>query len=164
MSFIVDIIHSGGWVSYPLMIVALLLSYLLALRYFHLKSLKPLSLQLNQAPITLENIKLIHFERSMELDFAKSIIKSLVVIAPLLGLLGTVVGMIETFESLDGMQMHSSSGGIAGGIAQAMFTTEMGLIISIPGLLVSRWLDRLQTIEKIKDDQTIAKIKIQENL
>jgi biopolymer transport protein ExbB len=65
-------------------------------------------------------------------------------VAPLLGLLGTVIGMIETFDSLGDMSLFSQSGGIAGGISQALFTTQMGLAVSIPGLIVNGILSRRQ--------------------
>ena len=74
----------------------------------------------------------------------RSIITGIVAVAPLLGLLGTVVGMIETFESLGDMSLFSQSGGIAGGISQALFTTQMGLAVAIPGLLMKGYLDRRQ--------------------
>ena len=67
-----------------------------------------------------------------------------IVISPLLGLLGTVIGMIETFDSLATMTLHSQSGGIAGGISQALFTTQMGLTVAIPGLLAHSILNRKQ--------------------
>lgn len=70
--------------------------------------------------------------------------RTVVTVAPLLGLLGTVSGMIETFASLGDMAMHSSSGGIAGGISQALLTTQFGLAIAIPGVLVVGLLDRRQ--------------------
>jgi biopolymer transport protein ExbB len=80
----------------------------------------------------------------------------IVVIAPLTGLLGTVSGMIETFDSLADMALFSQSGGIAGGISEALFTTQMGLAVAIPGLLVGRMLKRRQAalqseIEQVKD-------------
>lgn len=76
------------------------------------------------------------------------VITAIVAVAPLLGLLGTVSGMIETFNSLGDMSLFSQSGGIAGGISQALFTTQMGLAVAIPGLLVKNFLDRRQrTIE-----------------
>lgn len=71
-------------------------------------------------------------------------IRSIVAVAPLMGLLGTVTGMIETFASLGDMSLFSQSGGIAGGIAQALFTTQMGLAVAVPGLLVGNMLDRRQ--------------------
>ena len=70
------------------------------------------------------------------------LILTLVGVAPLLGLLGTVSGMIETFDSLADMSLFSQSGGIAGGISQALFTTQMGLAVAIPGLIVGGLLDR----------------------
>lgn len=67
---------------------------------------------------------------------------SLVMSAPLLGLLGTVSGMIETFDALGQQAMHRQGGGIAGGISEALLTTEVGLCIAIPGTLVARMIDR----------------------
>ena len=93
-------------------------------------------------------------EKSM--NGGKIIIKSIVTAAPLAGLLGTVTGMIETFDSLADMSLHSSSGGIAGGISQALFTTQMGLSVAVPGVVTSVLLDRKQQslsseLDKIKD-------------
>ena len=72
------------------------------------------------------------------------LITTIVMVAPLLGLLGTVIGMIETFDSLADMSLYSQSGGIAGGISQALFTTQMGLAVSIPGLIVNGILSKKQ--------------------
>jgi biopolymer transport protein ExbB len=72
------------------------------------------------------------------------LITTIVMIAPLIGLLGTVIGMIETFDSLGDMSLYSQSGGIAGGISQALFTTQMGLAVSIPGMIVNGILNRKQ--------------------
>jgi biopolymer transport protein ExbB len=72
------------------------------------------------------------------------LIKIIVMVSPLMGLLGTVTGMIETFDSLGDMSLYSQSGGIAGGISQALFTTQMGLAVSVPGLVVGRILDKRQ--------------------
>lgn len=74
----------------------------------------------------------------------KPVINTIVMIAPLLGLLGTVNGMIETFNSLADMALFTQSGGIAGGISQALFTTQMGLAVAIPGFLMKSMLDRKQ--------------------
>ena len=68
--------------------------------------------------------------------------KTICIVAPLAGLLGTVTGMIETFDSLAEMSLFTQSGGIAGGISEALFTTQMGLIVAVPGVLIGRILDR----------------------
>ena len=72
--------------------------------------------------------------------------KSIVMVAPLTGLLGSVTGMIESFDSLADMALFSQSGGIAGGISQALITTQMGLAIAIPGLIAGRILERKQAL------------------
>ena len=83
-------------------------------------------------------------EEAKEIKRYKVLITTIVLVAPLLGLLGTVAGMIETFDSLGDMSLFSQSGGIAGGISQALITTQMGLAVSIPGLIVNGILDKKQ--------------------
>jgi biopolymer transport protein ExbB len=91
-----------------------------------------------------------------ELDSGRVAIRSMVSAAPLTGLLGTVIGMIETFDSIGEMTLFAQSGGIAGGISQALFTTQMGLAVAVPGIVLGRILDRRQArveqeLEQIKD-------------
>jgi len=83
------------------------------------------------------------------------LIISIVSVAPVLGLLGTVSGMIETFDSLGDMTLFAQSGGIAGGISQALFTTQMGLAVAIPGLIVGGLLDR----KALRLRQELAQVK-----
>jgi len=62
-------------------------------------------------------------------------------VSPLLGLLGTVSGMIETFK----MMTLFGSGDpevVSGGIAQALVTTELGLVVAIPALILNAILSR----------------------
>ena len=86
----------------------------------------------------------------------RTLIRTIVLVAPLAGLLGTVSGMIEMFESLGDQTFYSQSGGVANGISQALFTTEFGLVIAIPGMVIGRLLDRKEMkmreeIEQIKE-------------
>ncbi len=63
-------------------------------------------------------------------------------VAPLLGLLGTVSGMIETFK----MMTLFGAGDpqvVSGGISQALITTELGLIVAIPALVLNALLSRV---------------------
>lgn len=83
-------------------------------------------------------------EYQRELKQGSVLITTLVMIAPLLGLLGTVMGMIVTFESLGDMTLFSQSGGIAAGISTALFTTQMGLVVAVPGVIAKSVLDRRQ--------------------
>ncbi|WP_242447250.1 MotA/TolQ/ExbB proton channel family protein [Nitrosomonas supralitoralis] len=84
------------------------------------------------------------YEYEREINKFSVLVRIVIIISPLLGLLGTVIGMIETFDSLATMTLYSQSGGIAGGISQALFTTQMGLTVAIPGLLAHSILNRKQ--------------------
>jgi biopolymer transport protein ExbB len=74
-----------------------------------------------------------------------TMIRGMVAAAPLLGLLGTVSGMVETFGVLGGVEAwtQGSERGMARGISTALWTTELGLVVGIPGLLASRALERV---------------------
>ena len=77
--------------------------------------------------------------------------------APLVGLLGTVTGMLTTFGALSlGSGGEKTMAMIAGGISEALFSTQMGLAVAIPGLLVGRILTQRQALlegelAKLKD-------------
>jgi len=62
-------------------------------------------------------------------------------VAPLLGLLGTVSGMIDTFKMMTIFGSGDAST-VSGGISEALITTELGLIVAIPSLIVSALLTR----------------------
>jgi biopolymer transport protein ExbB len=76
---------------------------------------------------------------SRDLKFMKRAVST----APLLGLLGTVTGMLTTFTAL-----ATGSGGektmdmVAGGISEALITTETGLLIAVPGMFLQYHLTR----------------------
>lgn len=76
-------------------------------------------------------------------------------LAPLLGLLGTVLGMVEMFQSLHDVGQVSSAA-VTGGIWKALFTTVAGLTVGIPtifmhGLLVSRIDNEEETLNRGAD-------------
>jgi biopolymer transport protein ExbB len=70
-----------------------------------------------------------------------SVIGVLAAIAPLLGLLGTVTGMIATFDVL-AVFGTGNARAMAGGISEALITTQTGLLVAIPGLYMKGFLDR----------------------
>lgn len=86
----------------------------------------------------------------------RTLVRTIVVVAPLAGLLGTVNGMIEMFQSLGTQTFYSQSGGVANGISRALITTQFGLVVAIPGMIVGRLLDRREhrmneDIDQIKE-------------
>ena len=182
---LVDYLKSGGFVMIPLVVLAAVLWFGLGYRMFTLRrgTTKNVRRVIERAKdgrrkkstgiipravhVALSELKpgipdirhrlttrLTVFD--LEMERFSILTKSVVAVAPLLGLLGTVSGMIETFDSLGDMSLFAQSGGIAGGISLALFTTQMGLAVAIPGLLIGRILDQRQEslqmeIQKIKD-------------
>ena len=61
--------------------------------------------------------------------------------APLIGLLGTVIGMLQTFDGLS-MQDSYKMDTVASGISQALVTTQTGLLVAIPALAFIHLLQR----------------------
>ena len=59
-------------------------------------------------------------------------------VAPLLGLLGTVVGMIRVFTEIT-VQGTGNANALAGGISEALITTAAGLVVAIPALVMHRY-------------------------
>ena len=94
---------------------------------------------------------------STRLNRFGSLILMIAGVAPLLGLLGTVTGMIQTFDVITEFGT-SDPKLLAGGIAVALVTTEQGLLVAIPcllfGNLLSGWADR------IKDDMEKGALKV----
>ncbi|MBB5186384.1 biopolymer transport protein ExbB [Zhongshania antarctica] len=63
-------------------------------------------------------------------------------LAPLLGLLGTVLGMIEAFRAMETAGEQVNPAILSGGIWQALLTTAAGLIVAIPISVLHSWLER----------------------
>jgi len=88
------------------------------------------------------------------LEKGLGMIKLLAAVAPLLGLLGTVTGMIETFQSIS-LFGTGDPKLMANGISQALVTTMLGLCIAIPLLFLHSLLaSRSKALVQILDEQT----------
>lgn len=94
---------------------------------------------------------------SSHLERFGSFILVIAAVSPLLGLLGTVTGMISTFEVIT---EHGTGDPqlLSGGISVALITTELGLIVAIPTLLIGNVLSGWA--ERIKDDMQKAALRI----
>jgi biopolymer transport protein ExbB len=84
----------------------------------------------------------------------QSFLKLAVAAGPLLGLIGTVIGMILTFQSIT--ESGSSDPKLmAAGISQAMIATVLGLSIAIPLLFMNAWLSSMsKSIVQVLDEQS----------
>lgn len=77
----------------------------------------------------------------------------LAVVSPLMGLLGTVLGMIEAFQQLSLAGGSANAAVLAAGIWQALLTTAMGLIVAIPAALAANMLgSRLDRVGHVIED------------
>ncbi len=85
-------------------------------------------------------------------------IKIIAVVAPLLGLLGTVTGMIQTFQAIT-LYGAGDPQTMAGGISQALVTTVLGLVVAIPTVFL-HWLasSRARRIEGVLEEHAAGLI------
>lgn len=67
-----------------------------------------------------------------------SVLNSMVKAMPLIGLLGTVAGMVDTFSGLSGSSMNN----VSDGISKALLTTQLGLLAALPGVFSIVYLKR----------------------
>ncbi|MCH8530409.1 MAG: MotA/TolQ/ExbB proton channel family protein [Saccharospirillum sp.] len=86
-----------------------------------------------------------------------STLGTIAAISPLLGLLGTVFGMIEVFTAIM-IQGTGNTGVLAGGISQALITTAAGLSVAIPALIFHRALTRRVDELLINMEQNSARL------
>ena len=88
------------------------------------------------------------------LERGNTLVKVLSVVAPLLGLLGTVTGMIEVFQQIT-LFGTGDPKIMAGGISQALVTTVLGLVMAIPLLLIHSVLHaRSRSLVQVLDEQS----------
>jgi biopolymer transport protein ExbB len=91
------------------------------------------------------------------------ILSTIANLTPLLGLLGTVSGMIKTFNVIS-IQGVGNPAPLAGGIAEALITTASGLCIAIPTLVCYRILkDKAESLIFEMEESSIKLIEIMEN-
>jgi biopolymer transport protein ExbB/TolQ len=137
--------QAGGIVMWPLLLVGLAAWTLLLLRAMTLFEVGRIHRQSDlRAAVGRDGGSRELWLRLSQIDLRRHgpMVDTLVAAAPLLGLLGTVSGMITTFDGLTSMTLFSESGGIAGGIAEALTTTQAGLMVAIPAFFANRVIGR----------------------
>ncbi|MCL6417472.1 MotA/TolQ/ExbB proton channel family protein [Aestuariirhabdus sp. Z084] len=86
-------------------------------------------------------------QRKRKLSSGLRVLQAIAVLAPLLGLLGTVLGLIRVFDDLSIVSGPIEPSMLAAGLSLAMYTTAAGLLIAMPAIIgvqgFSIWVDRL---------------------
>jgi len=157
LSDTLDYLYQGGDVIFPLIFVSVWMWYLIikklcVLNYWKkqrgknsdeiqsvmadYKTHKTPDPKINRRLLeTLVKKRQINIERHVQTIFV------LAAIAPLLGLLGTVTGMISTFEAISRFGTANARA-MAAGISEALITTQIGLIVAVPGLFMGHMIRR----------------------
>lgn len=97
----------------------------------------------SQAMLAGASLELRRFTRGL------SILDTIITLAPLLGLLGTVTGMIRSFGMLSGAELGAPAG-ITGGIAEALIATAFGLAVAITALLPFNFLNAREEAARLE--------------
>ncbi len=85
------------------------------------------------------------------------IIEVIAALAPLLGLLGTVMGMMESFSAMATTEGRASASQLSGGIYEALTTTAAGLVIAIPFAAVAAWAEfRLRRLNSQMNERLLG--------
>ena len=121
MESILNYLQTGGYLMIPIIIVAFMIWY----RYF----------------ISLAALK--HSDATQLVGHEIRFMAALVAAAPMLGLLGTVIGMMDTFHATAMQSTAADSTVLANGIGKALVTTQAGLAAAIPGSLAIAHLRHL---------------------
>ena len=95
-------------------------------------------------------------EEEIGIEYGMGMIATVVAITPMLGLLGTVWGVLDAFAEM-GAQGNATISTLAPSISAALVTTVVGLLIAIPGVAAYNWLsaqikDIISDIEKFTND------------
>jgi biopolymer transport protein ExbB len=115
----------------------------------------------NQDRETLEAV-LVHATEAETRDLSRYLqaLATIANITPLLGLLGTVLGMIKAFMVIQEMGGKVNASVLAGGIWEAMLTTALGLAVALPTMVAHSYLSaRVDRFEAQMQDGTVAFLK-----
>ncbi len=146
-----DFIDLGGNVLFAIMLVTFLMWALIVERYLYLRTgygtavravLDEWHQRTDRSSWYAHQIRRELVSRiSLELERGIPLIKTLVALCPLLGLLGTVTGMIEVFQVM-GDSGSGNPRAMASGVSKATIPTMAGMVAAISGLVFSVQLDR----------------------
>ena len=105
-----------------------------------------------------EDVQRVATQRLHRLARGLRLLEAIAQIAPLLGLFGTVLGMIEAFQAMQNAGADIDPSQLAGGIWVALLTTAVGLAVAMPAQLLTTWFDGRIDNERIAMETATAAI------
>lgn len=173
-------IEQGGWIGYIILVLGAIGLIIALIQFLSLtKDGHGIAKQQKQKEVSQKNPlgrilsvyndRLAHDVETLSLKLDEAILREmpklerglitlaiLAAVAPMLGLLGTVSGMIETFQSIT-LFGTGDPKLMSGGISQALVTTELGLAVAIPLLLIHSGLSsKSNRLVQILDEESAA--------
>lgn len=117
-----------------------------------------MGMQAQQTPGLAERLQAEAESRFLKLERGLRLLDTVAQMAPLLGLFGTVLGMIEAFQALQDAGDSVDPSVLAGGIWVALLTTAVGLAVAMPAALVLSWLEGRMDRERVFAEAAIRRI------
>ena len=149
------IIEAAGWPIWPLILASVIAVAIIIERAYSLRTQ-----EVAPASLLLETIK--SYQNTgvtQELDRFLTSLGTIASMAPLLGLFGTVIGMIEIFGSQTAS--GTNPGQLAHGISIALYNTAFGLIVAIPAMIFYRFFrSKVESLVVDMEQQAIKLVEI----
>ncbi|MEK9713751.1 MAG: MotA/TolQ/ExbB proton channel family protein [Thalassolituus sp.] len=101
--------------------------------------------------------------RMQAMSFGLRPLEVIATVSPLLGLFGTVLGMIEAFQAMEAAGSQVDPAVLSGGIWGALLTTAVGLGVAIPVTLIHSWFERRQEnlgLHLLSDTEQVLTIRV----
>lgn len=149
----------GGVIIIPLILVSLIMWILIFEKLFYIRQWEKALPGKMEKVTSLQTLEMFAQRQTNNLKRYNRTIFILAGVAPLLGLLGTVTGMISTFDAIS-MFNTTNARSFAGGISVALITTQIGLVVAIPGLLVGNYIQRTTETLCFHLDALVARFKV----
>jgi len=168
-----DFIHTGGFVLLVIGVLIFVMWLMILERIFYYvkghrqqmhKALRDWHDRKDKSSWNAEQIRGAMISRvSMNLSGNLPVIQALVALCPLLGLMGTVTGMIEVFDVM-AISGTGNARSMASGVSKATIPTMAGMVGALSGVFAATWLQRTAKRERLKlEDRLLLELELKLN-
>ena len=157
MPWLADLLELGGPILTLILAIALLIWFLIFRRFYYQRLIYPHVLDRARESWSRRGERTSWFAQQHRDDIVSTLgeglaagdtlIGTLIKVCPLLGLLGTVLGMLEVFDALAATGSNNPRS-MAAGVSKATVSTLAGMVVAIVGLLANTVVDRRANAER----------------